>query len=188
MSSGFETPLWGKGPSPSSGSEGGPETRRRSASTPAAESTSEVVSRSRAAGRSSFETPGFGWMGPSTDTALHQVSEVLTFLVNTHAKKFGFGSEILDRRAVFIIHSFSYGGFSDGLLEALPIGPLEITQTRGCSCRHIAKRSTLRCSSASQTLLVVGRCPVLPSTARASTTMHLSRGGVLFTARTMSRS
>ncbi|CAM9460537.1 unnamed protein product, partial [Ectocarpus fasciculatus] len=60
-------------------------------------------------------------MGPSIDTAFHG-TWVLTCLANTHAKRFGFESELLDRRSVFIIHSYSYGGFSDGLLEVLPIG------------------------------------------------------------------
>ncbi|CAM9151690.1 unnamed protein product, partial [Ectocarpus sp. 8 AP-2014] len=61
------------------------------------------------------------WVQVQTQRCKHQ-GWVLTFLANTHAKRFGFESEMLDRRAVFIITPYSYGGFSGGLLEALPIG------------------------------------------------------------------
>ncbi|CAN0281729.1 unnamed protein product [Ectocarpus sp. 4 AP-2014] len=163
MPSGFETPLLGKRPSPSSGSEGGYETRRRSASTPATEvpqteatsgpcasdiaknmfpefatwNTADLVSRLPLLlyllehERGGLTKRCFGpqlvraariWLDGSKYR--HSVTSigVLTFLANTHAKGFGFESEMLDRRAVFIVHSHSYGRFSDGLLEALPIG------------------------------------------------------------------
>ncbi|CAM9138777.1 unnamed protein product, partial [Ectocarpus sp. 6 AP-2014] len=99
------------------------------------------------------------WVQVQTQRCKHQ--GVLTFLANTHAKRFGFESGMLDRRAVFIIHSYSYGS-PRACLRLCPLdGPLERTQTGGCSCRHIAKGPKLRCASASQTLLVVGRRPVL---------------------------